>query len=79
MPYEVVNMSNTQSNSSSTMETTDKHPVCHAKPLKWKKVGASHEYLNSPAINSNQRSVIRDHTGNQVDMNTLSAIDSIKS
>ena len=71
MPYEVVNMSNTQSNSSSTTVTTENHSVSHVKPLiKRKKVGASHEYLNSPAINSNQRPVTRDHTRNQADKNT---------
>ena len=73
MPYEVVNMSNTQSNSSSTTVTTENHFVSHAKSgplIKWKKVGASHEYLNSLAINSNQSPVTRDHTRNQADKNT---------
>ena len=73
MPYEVVNVSNTQSNpSNNNTVNTEIHPVhvSHIKPLKRKKVGASHEYFNSSAIDNNQRPVTHDHTGNQTEKNT---------
>ena len=80
MPYEVVNMSNTQTTPNSTTVTTENRPLSHAKPLKWKKVGASHEYLNSLVTDSNQKPATRDYTGKQTEKDTyLSATDSIKS
>ena len=66
MPYEVVDVSNGQSNPSSTSRvTTDNRPSSCAKPLKLKKKAASHEYLNSPVTDSGQRPGICDHPGNQ--------------
>ena len=74
MPYEVVNMS------SSTTVTTENRLLSHAKPLKWKKVGASHKYLNSPVTDSNQKPATHDYTGKQTEKDTyVSATDSIKS
>ena len=70
MPYEVVNMSSTQTTPNSTTVTTENWPSSHAKTLKWKKVGASHEYLNSPVTDSNQKPATRDHTGKQTEKDT---------
>lgn len=66
MPYEVVNMSSVQSSPSNTTATvTSKNlPMSHGKQLKMKKkVGASHEYLNSPATDSSQKPTTSNRTG----------------
>ena len=67
MPYEVVNMSSTRTTPSSTTVTTNNRPLSHTKPLK---VGASHEYLNSPVTDSNQKPATRDHAGKQAKKDT---------
>ena len=67
MPYEVVDMSSTQTTPSITTVTTENRPSSRAKPLKLKKVGTSHEYLNSPVTDSNQKPATRDHTGKQTE------------
>ena len=67
MPYEVVNISSTQTTPNSTTVNTENHPLSHAKPLK---VRASHEYLNSPVTDSNQKPATRDHTGKETEKDT---------
>jgi hypothetical protein len=81
MPYEVVDMSSVQSspsNIAATVTSKNLPSTSRGKQLKLKKkVGASHEYLNSPATDSNQKPTTSDRTGKPAEKgNYLSLIPS---